>query len=150
MSIKIDLTFRTQYDLELLEADINSRIIRLLAKVCFKTNEGLSKEYRAIVDTGAPNSLIPVSIWKSIQYKILSDKEFPLSGIASKDSKPLMAKIARVGYLLLSETTASGLFSAKAYLLATDHVPLILGFEDVLTDSTLFCDYKSNTAYIEV
>lgn len=149
--MRIDLKLVTKYDLELLEQNVEARLIRLFSDVRFLRKEDTTKEYRAIIDTGSPISLIPLSIWHDIDFELLSNKEFPLLGIASKESNPILAKIAKVKFVLVGRSgISSPVLEAKSYLVPTDHVPLLLGFEDVLTDSTLFCDYKSNTAYIEV
>lgn len=149
--MRIDLKLVTKYDLELLERNIEARLIRLFSDVRFLRKESITEEHRAIIDTGSPISLIPLSIWQSIDFELLSDKEFPLLGIASKESDPILAKIAKVKFVLVGRNgISSPVLEAKAYLVPSDHVPLLLGFEDVLTSSALFCDYKNNTAYIEV
>jgi hypothetical protein len=38
----------------------------------------------------------------------------------------------------------------KALLLPDDSLPLIVGFEDVLTTAKLVSDYKNGTAYLEI
>lgn len=147
--MKINLEIFTVYDLELLEENISCRLIRIIGKVRFATNNRLSKEFRAIIGTGSPVPLIPLSIWQEIKPEYLSDKEFPISGIASKEAEPISAKIAKVKLLFIDPATVSKFIEVKAYLLPTDHIPLIIGFEDLLTECKLFCNYKNNTAYLE-
>ncbi len=40
--------------------------------------------------------------------------------------------------------------SVKGFLVDSDTVPLIIGFEDVLTDIKLVCDYRTKTAFLQI
>jgi len=149
MSTKIGLNISTIYDINLLEQNISCRLVRLYGRIRFEKEKGWSNEYRAIIDTGSPVSLIPSSIWKEIKLEFLSQKEFPILGIAKEESEPILARIATVKLVFIDPETTSSSFRVKAYLLPTDHIPLLFGFEDLLTEYKLFCDYKNNSAYLE-
>ncbi|PIU64415.1 MAG: hypothetical protein COS84_08435 [Armatimonadetes bacterium CG07_land_8_20_14_0_80_40_9] len=133
MSIKILLNIDTRYDRELEAENIACKLVRIFGTIKFKTETGLSKEYKAIIDTGSPVSLIPKFIWQKTELEYLSDKEFSLGGISPKDAPLIFAKIANIKFLFIDPKNISPLFVAKAYLLPTDHIPLIIGFEDLLT-----------------
>ena len=70
MSTKIDLQFVKSLDLDLLEKGVEVWIIRIIGQVKFKTIDGWTRVYEAIIDTGAPVSFIPKSIWTRIESKI--------------------------------------------------------------------------------
>jgi hypothetical protein len=73
MSTKINLYFRKltlpQYE------DIGIFAIRLFVDVLFKRNKEYTEPYSAIVDTGAPISLIPLQIWKECQVQKIRESE---------------------------------------------------------------------------
>ena len=75
MCIKVGLRFRTEIDLDLLSQGVPVRLIRLLATIQLKTAGGWTKEYRAIVDTGNPISVIPFSIWNQARIRPLLRKD---------------------------------------------------------------------------
>ncbi|MDI6794338.1 MAG: hypothetical protein QME81_15985 [bacterium] len=66
MSTKIDLQFVKSLDLDLLEKGVEVWIIRIIGQIKFKTSDGWTRAYEAIIDTGAPVSFIPKSIWTRI------------------------------------------------------------------------------------
>lgn len=71
---KINAFFETFVDTELYEKiHKRSAVIRVYCMVKFKTNEGFTEPYPAIIDTGAHTSLIPLKIWKSADHKILGE-----------------------------------------------------------------------------
>ncbi len=51
--------------------------------------------------------------------------------------------------MLPDEKQVSMPFNIKAYLVENDSVPLLIGFEDVLTELKLVSRYKFQTAYLE-
>lgn len=149
MSIKIILTFQTKIDLDLLELGITLRLIRLIARVQFQTQTGWTREYRAILDTGSPTSIIPFTIWDEALTHILQDK-IKLYGIGTKEGSYVSGKMGKVTLIFLDEKKKSDPLEIKAYLLDDDSIPFIIGFEDVLTKTRLFCDYKAHKAYLEI
>lgn len=82
MSTKIDLQFVKSLDLDLLEKGVEVWIIRIIGQVKFKTADGWTRVYEAIIDTGAPVSFVPKSIWTRIESKIETD--YVVSGIVPK------------------------------------------------------------------
>lgn len=150
MSTKIELRIKTSIELDLFEQNIVVRLIRLLVRVRFQTNSGWTEVSDAIIDTGSAISVLPYSIWKDANFKVLSPKDIILYGIAPQEEAFLKAKIAEITCVFLDKKQISLPMKIKAYLLHDDSVPLIIGFEDVLTDAILFCDYKNNMAYIDL
>lgn len=70
----IKLWFKKILDPEL-EIKIPKRIylIRLYADVIFKTPSGWTNPYPAIIDTGAPVTVIPLDLWKKCEINILGN-----------------------------------------------------------------------------
>lgn len=59
MSTRISLLFSRNLDLELLEKGVKIWLHRLIVRVRFRTQGRWGKSFPAIVDTGAPVSVIP-------------------------------------------------------------------------------------------
>ena len=74
MSTRVELDFTKTLDIDLLEKGVKIWLTRIVAQVCFKTKDGnWTRPYEAIIDTGAPVSLIPLTIWKEIDAKMLTN-----------------------------------------------------------------------------
>jgi len=71
MSIRITLEFQTKIDFDFLTQGASVRLIRLLGNVQSMGQQNWSMEEKVIIDTGNPISMIPYSIWKNIERKIL-------------------------------------------------------------------------------
>lgn len=146
MSIRIGLEFRTDVDLELLEDGINLRLIRLHSFVQFKTHDDWTRKFKAIFDTGNPVSVIPRFIWQNTEVNWLSNKEIRLKGIGEAS---VSGRLGQVTAVFADENNVSPPVDVRAYMLDDNNVPLLIGFEDILTDLDLFCSYRTKTAYIE-
>ncbi|MDI6795073.1 MAG: hypothetical protein QME81_19765, partial [bacterium] len=126
MSTKISLWFHSFLDTDLLQKGVRVEIIRLLAKAEFKAKDGWTDPYIAIVDTGAPLSLIPQSIWEGCEVEILA--EHSLKGVVPRKECVLPVSVGEVSLRIVDEENMSRELVVKAYLSRTDRVPLILGF----------------------
>jgi len=150
VSTRVDLKIQTGIDLELFEQGIDFRLIRLITRIRFQTEKGWTKALEAIVDTGSVVSVLPHLAWKDSSVKILSSHKLILRGLAPQKNAILKANIAEITCILLDEHKISRPLKIKAYILPDDSVPLILGFEDILTVARLVSDYKNNTAYLDI
>jgi hypothetical protein len=150
VSTKIKLRIKTGIALDLFEQSVVVRLIRLFIRIRFQTSNGWTEVSDAIIDTGSAVSVLPYSIWKDTNFKILSPKDVILHGIAPQEEAFLQAKIAEIPCVFLDKNQSSSPMKIKAYLLYDDNIPLIIGFEDVLTVAELFCDYKNNMAYLDI
>lgn len=150
MSItKVNLQIRTMIDLELLEKGIILRLVRLIGILRFKINSGWSNGYDAIIDTGGPISIIPYSIWEKANINLLSSEIITLQGISSSKDVGIKGRIGEIKCALVDERHTSPVLTIKAYLLLNDDHPLIIGFEDILTQARLVSDYKNKESYLE-
>lgn len=73
MSIRIKLHHSKALDLELIEKNIEVWLRRITVQVSFKKSHGWSQPYEAIIDTGAPVSIIPPAIWHEIEKEVLGE-----------------------------------------------------------------------------
>lgn len=147
MSIKIDLEFETKLDSDLFSVGISIRLIRLIASLRLKTAEAWTDPYKAIIDTGSPITLIPEHVWEKVSVKWISPGSIQLTGLGSGG---VSGKLAEVVMVFLDKKGLSPPISLKAFLVDSDTVPLIIGFEDVLTDIKMVCDYKSKIAFFQI
>lgn len=150
MSTKIKLTFQEGIDLDFIQAGTKLRYIRLLSLIKFDTRDNWAKPREAIIDTGSPISLIPYSVWQELKIEILSPRKIKLVGIGAKETTTISGQLGKLKCILSDGKTASPVFSIKAYLVEDDSVPLLLGFEDVLTEIKLVSHYKEQNAYLEI
>jgi len=150
MSIsRVNLKITTRIDPELLEQDIPVRYIRLIAWLRLKTGNGWTVIYEAIVDTGNPITAIPFSIWSKARVSWLSERSIKLHGIGSTEQGSVQGRLGEITIVLLDERRVSIPLKIKAYLVENDSVPLLIGFEDVLTNLKLVSHYKSQAVYLE-
>lgn len=150
MSIKINLEFETRVDIDFLAKGISFRLIRLISRIKLKSKEGFTRTYDAIVDTGNPITIIPFSIWSKASVHLISHEQVKLYGLGTEDNSAIKGNIGQVEIIFLDEQRSSASMTLKAYLIEDDKVPLLIGFEDVLTLMKLVSDYKNNVAYLEV
>ena len=145
--MSIELFFR-EFINEVIEETIkNYTLIRLMGWISFKTYTGMSEPQEAIIDTGAPTSLIPFSMWKELP--IIRITTHKVQGINPKPECAIPIIIGKVKCILLDETgNQTKETDIHAYLALTDAVPLILGFTDLLSVFRLSFNYPDE-AWIE-
>jgi hypothetical protein len=113
-----------------IESRIIYRTTRLIALASFHTLVGEWTKHRdAIIDTGSHVSVIPRYIWTNTHHSFISDKiEMGIGG------KIITGRLGWVTLRLHDEETISPPLNVKANLIDDDSLPLILGFEDVITE----------------
>ncbi|MCH8290777.1 hypothetical protein IH992_06735 [Candidatus Poribacteria bacterium] len=124
------------------------RYVRILADVSFAiSNGGWTEPDEAIIDTGGPISIIPRHVWEQIQHGFYSDREMEVL-VGGR------ATMARFGQVTLrfhdaqENTRISPPLTIKASLLSDDSHPIVLGFEDFLTDVELHSNYPRQEVYL--
>ncbi|MBU1205991.1 MAG: hypothetical protein KKH04_03540 [Proteobacteria bacterium] len=147
MSTSIELEFETHIDLDFVEQGIAVHLIRLTASLQLQTREGWTRKYKALVDTGNPISVIPNSVWSKGKINWILSHRSDLLGIGGGK---VSGKLGEVTLVLVDKKTASPPIKAKALLLDDDSVPFLIGFEDIMTDIKLVCDYKSKTSFFQI
>ena len=142
---QIKLHFRKFENPDLVDLDIG--IIRLFCEVAFVSRNGYTDSYSAILDTGAPVSVIPFHIWSMSEVKKI--KEYSVSGIVPKQECSFPVTVGEVSCILLDEEESTNSIKVKSYLAHTDEIPLIIGFKDILDNFGLYLNFKKNIAYLE-
>jgi len=138
------LYFQKTIDLEQFQRGLVIRFIRLIGRVSFRTSDDWSITYDAIIDTGCPISVIPRSRWENIEHNmILPQASLELGG------GTVIGQLGEVTLRFHYNNDVSPPITIKAHLLDGDDRPLILGFEDILTDIRLVSDFVVDTAYLE-
>jgi hypothetical protein len=146
--MRVELEFKTLTSSTLEQKVQGIKVIRLLAGVRFKTPSGWMRVYRAVVDTGAPISLLPAFVWRDLERADLAEHE--IRGIAGKPECAIPVKIAKVTcFLEDSAGHQTGDMEIIAFLDQTDDVALLLGFKGLLAALRLHCDYRQQTASVE-
>ncbi len=120
-----------------------------MAWLRLKTPNGWTATYEAIVDTGSSITVIPFSIWSKAEINWLSEHSVKLYGLGSTEETTVQGKLGEITAVFLGEKQVSMPLKVKAYLVEDDSVPLLIGFEDVLTKLKLVSNYKSQVAYLE-
>ena len=144
--MSIRLAFETKVDLDFLSRGISIRLVRLITSVQLKTQDGWTRKYRGIIDTGNPISVIPHFIWSQAFIKWLLPQPTKLYGIGSGS---VSGRLAEVIIVFADEKKVSLTLTIKAHLLNDDSVPFLIGFEDILTELALTSDFKSKAAYLK-
>lgn len=147
MSIRIPLRIVELEDPKLAEQGISIPIIRVVCPVKFKFPDGFTDFYSAIIDTGAPLSLLPQQIWRHCDVRTLGRST--LRGVVPRKVCQLPAKIGELNCFVQGEDGAVQKATIISYLPKTDRVPIILGFETLLRTFKIVIDCENNFAVLE-
>ncbi|MCK4476864.1 MAG: hypothetical protein KAU16_09075 [Methanophagales archaeon] len=121
-------------------------LLRVMAKVRFKTPSGYTKPYDAVVDTGAHTSLLPLEIWQNLETKMLADYE--VRGVSPKPECKVDVKVAKIKCVVFDELGNQKGFEIFAYLASVEDIPLIIGFKDLLEKLDLHIEFSKNDAWL--
>jgi hypothetical protein len=147
VSTIIELEFETHIDLDAIEQGIAVHLIRLTVSLQLETKEGWTRKYKALIDTGNPISVVPISVWSKSKINWLMPHKSELLGIGGGK---VLGKLGEITLILVDKKAASLPIKAKALLLDDDSIPFLIGFEDILSDIKLVCDYKTKTAFFKI
>lgn len=101
----------------------------------------------AILDTGAPYSIIPLSLWPALQMQ--RHGQVPIRGIVPGHASEMDVTLANVRGRLLDPEHRSLPLSLWAMLAGTDHVPLLLGWAGCLDRAKLVVDAPRQRAWLD-
>ena len=145
--MRIALEVRRERDLQVGHRHHGLFLYRVWARVRFRQAGRWSEAHPAILDTGAPYSLLPASLWSRLRVKRLV--KMPLRGIVPGAAAELDAVLARVSGQLLDARHISPPLPFNAMLADTDQVPLILGWSGCLDRARLFLDAPRHRGWLE-
>ncbi len=144
MSSKVPLHFLIEQSTD----DIPS--IRLMAWVSFKSIEGYLYPMKAIIDTGAPVSLIPFKVWG--RAMVTMGKPATIPSISDRPECDLEVTHGQITISLLDDNWNEIVtdWTIQADLCHTSEMPIILGMHDFLSQGRLMMDYPANEAWLEL
>ena len=124
-------------------------VLRIQCRVQFKTAEGYCEPEKAIVDTGAPISLIPFDMWRHAEIEYLGEDY--LRGVVPKGECYLPADIGRIKAVLIDKDgNTSDELTFLAYLPFTNKVPLFIGLMELIEKGIVWSDLRNRNGYIEL
>ena len=126
------------------------QITRILCLTAFGSGvTGFTVPEHAIIDTGAPTSLIPKDLWE--QCPVLKLGESSIHGIVDRPECSLPIIEGVIGCVLLDEAGhQSPELTIYAHLALTNDVPLLLGFGGLLDQADMRLAIGSREAYLEI
>lgn len=142
MSSKVPLHFLTYPH--------NIPTIRLVSWVSFKSLEGYLNPMQAIIDTGAPVSLIPFKVWGQAMVTLGDPTTIP--SVSDRPECDLEVTEGQITLSLLNDDWQPVIndWIIQADLCHTSEMPLILGMHDFLSRGRLVMDYPTNEAWLEL
>jgi len=148
MSTRVPLSLEEFQNPEWIAQGIKAPIIRLVAPVVFETLEGAFTEERyAIVDTGAPLSLLPHGLWQRCTVDMMGTAE--IRGVVPKPECRVSAHIGRVTCYLADAERNPIPVELIAYLAPIDNIALLLGFQGILEQFHLNVNHSQRMAYLK-
>jgi hypothetical protein len=147
--IRVNLTLLKQFDIELLKKVPNyDELLRVIGWIQFKASKSWTEPSRAIIDTGAHTSLLPLSLWKEIDAEIISDHY--VRGLVPKPECKIDVKVGWVSDKIVDwQGNETPEIKFRAFLASVDNIPLILGFKDLLERYSINIDAVKGKAFIE-
>jgi hypothetical protein len=144
MSSKIPLYFLAEQSADGIPS------IRLMAWVSFKSIEGHLYPMKAIIDTGAPVSLIPFRVWG--RSMVTMGKPAAIPSISERPECDLKVTHGRITISLLDDNWNEIVkdWTIQADLCHTSEMPIILGMHGFLSQGCLMMNYPANEAWLEL
>jgi len=148
MSTKVKLSFREFYSEEMEKCIRTYKLIRLLGRIALKTSNGFTTPKKAIIDTGAHISVLPLNIWRLLDLEIIGTSK--LRGIVPKEECELDVSVGIVKCIIMDkEDNKTSEVEVHSLLALTDNVPILIGFKDLLDRFMIHSDYPRKEAWLE-
>ena len=142
----IELAVRRFLDLEALDHGWQVWSFCVLVSAQFRRPDGWTPAFRALVDTGAPFSVLPKSLWGDLRVE--GGFATNLRGLVPLPSAVLKAKLAQVTCIVSDLKTNSPPLTFWA-LLAEGEVPLVLGCSGFLDRAKLVLEAVQQRGRLE-
>lgn len=143
----LELVVRRFLDLEALDHGLTIFSFRVLTWAQFKRPDGWTDRLPAVVDTGAPFSVLPRSLWDALHVE--GGFVSSLRGLVPLPSAILKARLGQVSCLVSDLKRSSPPLECWA-LLADGEVPLVLGCAGFLDRTKLMLDGPRQQAHLEL
>ncbi len=122
--------------------------IRLLTHVSLTKTAGWTDFRLAVIDTGAPVSLLPPLIWRQAERRELG--RVSLGGVARRKECQIPAILAEVTCRLSDGVTSIGPVLTHAYLAEHDNVPTLIGMLGFIERGVLRVELARNRAFLRL
>ena len=142
----VELEVKRFLDLEAFEHSLQLFSFRVWTLAQFKTADGWTPSLPALIDTGAPFSVLPQTLWNGIHYT--QGFSTTLRGLIQLPSAVAKARCASVTCTVHDAKTRSKPLPFWA-LLAEGEVPLVLGCAGFLEHAKLVLEPARNVARLE-
>ena len=143
----IELEVRRFLDLEAFEHGLQLFSFRLWTRVQFQTTTGWTPVVAALIDTGAPFSVVPRNLWSDLEVE--GRFATHLRGLVPFKSAVLNASLGQVTYIVSDLRRRLPPMPSWA-LLAEGDVPVILGCAGFLDRVRLVLDASHQRGSIEL
>lgn len=130
------------------QANLSLTAVRVFADVALAGTSGSDPRFRAIVDTGAPVTLLPKRMWRNAAHVALG--RVRVGGISKREECRIPAMLAELDCSLLDGATRIGPLRFHAFLADSDNVPALLGMSGLLEKFRIVVDVTGNEAYLEM
>ncbi len=146
---RIGLEFKTRWVISPHFGNWPLPVTRLVAKVQFRLpDSALTEPWEAILDTGAPLSVLPRKLWQGLDTDI-HVPEATFGGISRRKVCQIRCSIGTVRGCLVDERgNHTRLYHFPAFLAKTNSVPLIIGFAGLLEKFKTSFDYEADEAWV--
>ncbi|NCO39408.1 MAG: hypothetical protein COZ06_11735 [Armatimonadetes bacterium CG_4_10_14_3_um_filter_66_18] len=104
--------------------------------------------WTASLDPGAPFSLLPRQLWELCAGSVRG--QTTIRGIVRSPEGELPVQVGDVTCLLTAETGDRLALPILSYLAYTDEVPVLLGYQGILTEFGLRIDAEQGAGFLEV
>lgn len=124
-------------------------IIRLYCDVMFRTQNGWTEPYTAIVDSGAHISVIPRRIWSKSKVNIIT--EYKMTGLVPLEECTVPVRVGELDLLLIDKNkNIKEIDKVLCYFALTDEIPLLLGFKTLFEYLEVYYNYPEGKAFIKL
>ena len=121
-------------------------LARLYGRIRFRQGQGWSDDHTALIDTGAPYSVVPLALWPALRMQRVATQA--IRGIVPGVHAEMSAELAKISAQLLDATHRSPRLTLWAMLAESDRVPLILGWSGCLDRVRLVVDAPHRRAWL--
>lgn len=120
---------------------------RILTDVSVRRDTSWTAFRPAIVDTGAPVSLLPRRVWQPADVRPMG--RIRVGGLNRRPECMFDVTLAVVVLAIRDQSNQIEPIEAHALLADTDDVPTLLGMRGVLTELVLYANVARDEAYVE-